>query len=195
MCAHTNSNEQSSSREANSSSSSQKIPHTLWYPKIHYYVHKMLPPVSTLSQITLVHTFPPYFLKIHFNIILPAMHKRSKWSLSSKFPHQKPVCILLLPHAFHMLNPAHVLESTTQIILGVGVEIMKLIMNFSPVVYYLPPLIPKCGPGSIVGIVTAYGPDGLGIESQWGQDFLHLSRLALRLTQPPVQCVPGLSWG
>jgi hypothetical protein len=29
--------------------------------------------------------------------------------------------------------------------------------------------------------------DGLGIESQWRQDFLHLSRLALGSTQPPVQ--------
>jgi len=28
-----------------------------------------------------------------------------------------------------------------------------------------------CGPGSVVGIVTGYGLDGLGIESQWGRDF------------------------
>jgi len=29
--------------------------------------------------------------------------------------------------------------------------------------------------------------DGLGIECQWGQDFPHLSRLALGLVQSPVQ--------
>ena len=50
-----------------------------------------------------------------------------------------------------------------------------------------------CGPGISVGIGTGYGLDGPGIESRWGRDFPHLSRLVLRPSQPPVQCVPGLS--
>jgi hypothetical protein len=45
------------------------------------------------------------------------------------------------------------------------------------------------GPGSSVGIATDYGLDGPGIESRWGRDFSHLSRLALESTQPPVQWV------
>ena len=53
----------------------------------------------------------------------------------------------------------------------------------------------KCGLGSSVGIATGYGLDGLGIESRWGRDFPHLSRLALGASQPPVQWVPGLSQG
>jgi hypothetical protein len=32
------------------------------------------------------------------------------------------------------------------------------------------------GPGSVVGIATAYGLDGPGIESWWGRDFPHLSK-------------------
>jgi hypothetical protein len=51
------------------------------------------------------------------------------------------------------------------------------------------------GPGSVVGIATAYGMGGPGIESRYGLDFPHLSRPTLRPTHPPVQWVPGLSWG
>jgi hypothetical protein len=53
----------------------------------------------------------------------------------------------------------------------------------------------KSGPGSVVGIATAYGLNGRGIESPWGWDFPHLSRPALRPTQPPVKWIPSLSRG
>ena len=51
------------------------------------------------------------------------------------------------------------------------------------------------GPSSSVGIVTGYGLDGPNIESLWGRDFPHLSRPALRPTQPPAQWVLSLFRG
>jgi hypothetical protein len=51
------------------------------------------------------------------------------------------------------------------------------------------------GPRSSVGIATRCGLDGLGIESRWGRDFLHMSRPVLGPTQPPVKWVPGFSPG
>ena len=41
-------------------------------------------------------------------------------------------------------------------------------------------------------VADCEGPDGLGIESQCEQDFLHQFRLALGLTQSPVQRVLGI---
>ena len=42
------------------------------------------------------------------------------------------------------------------------------------------------GQESSVGVATSYGLDGLGMESRYGRDFPHPSRLALGPTQPPI---------
>jgi hypothetical protein len=59
-------------------SASQEIPRILWSPKVHYCVQKALQPVAILSETNLIHTFQPYFSKIHFNIILQSTPKSSE---------------------------------------------------------------------------------------------------------------------
>ena len=51
------------------------------------------------------------------------------------------------------------------------------------------------GRDSSVDIATRYGLHGPGIEYRWGRDFPHLFRPALWPNHPPIQWVPGLSWG
>ena len=60
---------------------------------------------------------------------------------------------------------------------------------------YLPLPLIRVGRDSSVGIATRYGLEGPGIESRWGRDFPHLSRLALGPTHLPIQSVPGVSQG
>jgi hypothetical protein len=86
--------EQSPSWEANRFSGSQAILCILWNPKIHYRIHKCLPPVPILSQLGSMHAFTFYFLKIRLSIILPFTAGSSKWSLLFVLPHQK-LCISL----------------------------------------------------------------------------------------------------
>jgi len=47
--------EHSPSLEANQFATTQEIPNILWNMKVHYCIHKCLPPVPTLSQLDAVH--------------------------------------------------------------------------------------------------------------------------------------------
>ena len=48
--------EHSPSFEANWFAATQEIPNILWNMKVHYRIHKCLPPVPVLSQFDPVHT-------------------------------------------------------------------------------------------------------------------------------------------
>jgi len=94
---HTYTMKHSPSWEANWCSASQEIPCILWNLKVHYHIHKGLPPVPIWCQLDPVHNPPNHSLKIHLNIILPSMPVSPKWSLSLRFLYRNLYTPLLAP--------------------------------------------------------------------------------------------------
>jgi hypothetical protein len=71
------------------------------------HVHSSPPFLPIFSQTNLIHSFPSYLLKIHFNIILPYNSRSTQWPLTFRFSYSKPVCALLLCHTCHMPCQSH----------------------------------------------------------------------------------------
>jgi hypothetical protein len=59
----------------------KKFPRHLCNPMVYYRVYRSLPLVPILCHMHLVHTLPPCFFSIYFNIILPFMPRSSNWHL------------------------------------------------------------------------------------------------------------------
>jgi hypothetical protein len=99
---------------------SQEISRVLWNPKVHNRMHKCPAPVLFQSLLHPVHTPTSHFLKIHLNTILSSTHGFTKWSVSLRFPHNKPV--YASPHPIRTTRPAHLffLDFITRTILDEG---------------------------------------------------------------------------
>jgi len=102
----TNSKEQCPCYKTNSHSDGQEILHLLWI-LIGNCVQNSPPPLSILSQINPVHTFPPYFIKTNSNLIFLYMSRSSKWSLSFRFSDQNFVHTSHLSHSCYTPCPSH----------------------------------------------------------------------------------------
>jgi hypothetical protein len=91
---------QSPSRVPNQFLASQEIPRILWNSKVHYLIHKCLPPV--LSWASSLQSMPPHPTSSRSILIfiLPSRRGSSKGSLSLRFPHQNPVYACLVAHGF-----------------------------------------------------------------------------------------------
>jgi hypothetical protein len=97
--------EQSPSWEANNHSASQQILRLSRNQKINYHVYKGPSPVPLLNQVHPLHTFPHYFPKIRFIIILSTTPRSSEWSLPFRFSDQNIVWISYFTHGGYMPLP------------------------------------------------------------------------------------------
>jgi hypothetical protein len=60
-------------------------------------VYKSPPLAPILNQINPVHNLPPYFRKIHSNVMLPSLPRSSEWSLPFKYSYKKLVRVPITP--------------------------------------------------------------------------------------------------
>ena len=96
-----------------------------------YRIRKGPPPVPIQTQTNPVHASPSHSLKIHFDVILPSTPGYSNRFLSSRFPHQNPVCNSPLPP--RATCPAYLilLDLITRIIFGEECCLGTGMRNFS----------------------------------------------------------------
>jgi hypothetical protein len=99
--------DQNPSREANSFSSSQELPHISWNPMVHHSIRKLPPPVPTLRQFNPVYNSITNFLKINVNIIFLPTPRSYKCPLAFRYSHQNPVFISYVFYTCHMSRPSH----------------------------------------------------------------------------------------
>ena len=134
-----------------------EIPNILQKPTVHYCLHNSPILGHILSHMN--RTWPPtHFFSTHFNNLLLATLRSSKWSPSCRFTIKNPVHIPSQPHMCHMPCPSHPPWFDDRNNISCGVQVLKLpIMQFSPVSYYLL-------------LHTAEWDQKMITDSQWGED-------------------------
>jgi hypothetical protein len=91
--------------QANSHSTSQKIPRHSWNPKAQYRVHKSPPMISILSRMNQSTNSHTHLSKIYYKHIISAYEQIFRVVSSFRFWDQNYVCISHIHHAFYMTRP------------------------------------------------------------------------------------------
>jgi hypothetical protein len=108
----------SPSWEAQRSTASQEVPCTVWNPKVHYGIHKCLPPVPVQSQINPAHASASYILKILIYMMShpgkPTSSSLLLWEHSILNEQSLVPPILIRPHNYSLWTPS-VLKTTDNV--------------------------------------------------------------------------------
>jgi hypothetical protein len=96
------------------------------------------PLVLIVTQVNPVRTISYYHSKSYLNIVFTSTSRSSPCSPSSRFFHQNPICISLLPNSCYMPCPSHPPWLNHSNYIWGGVQFMKLlIMQLSPISCHL----------------------------------------------------------
>jgi hypothetical protein len=113
--------------------------------------------VTILSQLNPIHNFPPYFFKVHYNIILPSAPGSSKWFLHSNFPTSVLWALISLMPVTCPPPPTKFLNFTNLINIWWRVQNKKfLIIKIFTVSFYILPLRIKYSHHPILKTSTIY---------------------------------------
>jgi len=142
----SNSIEQSPSWKAESHSASKEVLRLLWNPKVHYRIYNNVSLVPILSHMNPVHSFPPYFPKIHSNIIFLSTPRSCKWFLPSGFS-TKILYKFLISHACYVSRPSQPPRLYHPNNIWWSVQVMEL-LNYqsSPASHHFLPLMARYFP-------------------------------------------------
>ena len=129
----------------------------------------------SLSWSRSIQSMPPsHFLKIHLNIILPSIPGSSKWPLSRRFRHQKPVYTSPLPRTCYMPHLSHSSQFDHQ-----NIHIITFICNcfICHALNILSLLLGDCG--STVVKVLYYKSEGRCFDPSWCQWLFYWYKILL----------------
>jgi len=120
------------------------------------------------------HTAPPYFLEIHFNIILPSTSQSSRWSLIPQVFPSKPARSSLLPIPATCPTQLILLGFTILIISGEGYRPRNSLRSL----LYTPVKKPSIFLSTYTQMSSAYAPPSM-LQTKFHTHIKHNTKLCI----------------